>query len=336
MNSQKRSISVLVPAYNAEHYLEECLDSLIAQSCNDWECLCMNDGSSDHTWQIMQSYAGKEPRIKIYTQENKGVTQTLNTLLDKARGDYLFYLDSDDYIHPQTFEVLSYLIEKHDLDVIECDIQRVSYQEPQPSWDTFDPTAMEVEHVPDLLVYLPRSNKDTNWINKVNKLYRFEKIKELRFSEQLSYEEDYFYATQLNTIIQAKAIVHKPFYFYRFNPTSQTQQVNFERYTNAAIARIGLSYDYFILQNRVPLTYRDVFMSDLAKDAFRMIVRKSMRKCKDAKLRKKLFKKASRSMDEYVAREVVRTKDLKWIERHILWCCIRHWYGATRLLVFLT
>lgn len=336
MSTNRGRISVVVPAYNAEHYLKECLDSLLAQSYTDWECLCMNDGSRDQTWQIMQSYAAKDPRIHIFTQENKGQTRTLNALLDKVTGEYLFYLDSDDYIHPQTFEVLHHLIEKHHLDVIECDIQRVSHQGPQPTWTFYDLESIEIEPIPDLNIYLSRDNVGTNWINKVNKLYRFNTIATLRYNEQLSYEDDYFYASQLNTIIHSKALVQVPFYCYRTNPASVTKSINCERYTHAAIARIGLSYDYFIAQNRVPSEYREAFMSDLAKDAYRMIVRKSLKKCKDANLRRQLFEKASCAMTDYVAQGVVQVKYLSWMERLIVWCCVRHWYGPTRLLAFLT
>jgi glycosyltransferase involved in cell wall biosynthesis len=336
MTASQGRISVVVPAYNAEHYIEECLDSLIAQSYTDWECLCMNDGSFDQTWPIMQSYAGKDPRIKIFSQENKGVTRTLNTLLEKVTGDYLFYLDSDDFIHPQTFEILLSIAERDHLDVVECEIRRLGPQREHVVWRTYDTATVVAEPVHDLTVYFSRKGKKGKWINKVNKLYRFEKVRGLRFSEKLSYEEDYFYATQLYTVIHSKAVVDLPLYVYRVNPASQTQSVNFERYTAAAIARIGLSHHYFITQQRLPLGCVETFMEDLAQDAYRMIIRKTQKKCTDEHLRRKLFVDASRAMGDYVARGVVELKYLKWAERLAAMCCVKQWYGLTRGLVFLT
>lgn len=297
----------------------------------------MNDGSTDQTWSLMQAFAKRDSRIKIFTQANQGVTRTLNTLLEKVTGEYLFYLDSDDFIHPQTFEILQSIADRDHLDVVECDIRRLdSARREAITWRTYNPAKVVAEPIHDLTIYFSRKSKKEKWINKVNKLYRFEKVRGLRFSEQLSYEEDFFYATQLYTVIHSKAVVDLPLYVYRVNPASQTQRVNFEKYTSAAIARIGLSYEYFITQHRLPLGCLEPFMEDLAKDAYRMIIRKTQKKCKDTHLRKKLFEVASQAMGDYVARGVVQSKDLKWIEQLILWCCIRHWYGATRLLVFLT
>jgi glycosyltransferase involved in cell wall biosynthesis len=336
MNTVNGLISVLVPAYNAENYLEECLNSLLAQSYTNWECLCMNDGSKDQTWQMMQAFAKKDSRIKVFTQTNQGVTRTLNTLLDKVTGEYLFYLDSDDFIHPQTFEILSSVIERQQVDVAECEIRRLSPEKCLPPWKTYDPENIDVELIHDLSIYYTRKVENNSWINKVNKLYRFEKVSKLRFSELLSYEEDYFYATQLYTVIHTKAVVYLPLYVYRVNPTSQTQSVNFERYTSAAIARIGLSYEYFISQNRLPMDCLDIFMEHLAKDAYRMILRKTLKRCEDVSLRRKLFAQAASAMREYVQRGVVQRSSLKLIERLAVSCCIRNWYGLTRMLVFLT
>jgi glycosyltransferase involved in cell wall biosynthesis len=328
-------ISVVVPAYNAGNYLEECLNSLLAQTFTNWECLCMNDGSTDQTWHMMQEFAKKDSRIKIFTQVNHGVTRTLNTLLDKVTGEYLFYLDSDDFIHPQTLEILYAIAERDHLDVVECDIKRLGPTNDSITWRTYTPSVVDSESVHDLTIYFSRKVKNGNWINKVNKLYRFEKVRGLRFSEQLSYEEDYFYATQLYTVIHSKAIVHLPLYVYRVNPTSQTQSVNYERYIGAAIARIGLSYEYFILQHRLPMGCLEVFMEDLAKDAYRMILRKILKKCEDASLRRKLFDQACCAMRDYTERGIVRVGVLAWTEQLAVFCCIRHWYLATRILVFL-
>ena len=124
----KETIYVVVPAYNVEKYLETTFNSLINQTYSDWICLCMNDGSTDKTWDVMQKYAQMDNRFKVFTQENQGVTKTLNILLDKVNGPYLYYLDSDDCIHPKTFETLLSVLQKTNSDVVECGMTR-SYSE---------------------------------------------------------------------------------------------------------------------------------------------------------------------------------------------------------------
>lgn len=296
----------------------------------------MDDGSTDQTWKILQAYSRKDPRIKVFSQKNQGVTKTLNTLLDKVTSEYLFYLDSDDYIHPQTLEILLHLMEKHRVDLVECDVERVYDKETAKLAVVHDKSALPVSFVQDMNIYYSKKLAKGHWINKCNKLYRFHRVKSFRFSELLPYEEDYFYALQVATVVAGKVIVHLPFYYYRSNPASATRSVHFERYVDAGIARIGLSYDYFILQDRVPDAYRDVFMSDLAKDAYRMIVRKCQKKCRDKVLRRKLFAKASSAMSDYVRRGIVRLGYLTWLERLAVWFCMRQWYGVSRLLVYLT
>ena len=106
----KDAIYVVIPAYNVDKYLAITFNSLLGQTYADWVCLCMDDGSTDETFKVMQQFAEKDKRFKIFTQKNQGVTKTLNTLLDKVEGPYLYYLDSDDYIHPKTFETLIQLL----------------------------------------------------------------------------------------------------------------------------------------------------------------------------------------------------------------------------------
>ena len=89
-------ISVIVPVYNCERYLLACLDSLIQQSFDDLEIICVDDGSTDNSYNILQDYAGKDRRIKIYQQKNQGVAAARNTALKYATGTWLAFCDGDD------------------------------------------------------------------------------------------------------------------------------------------------------------------------------------------------------------------------------------------------
>ena len=99
-------ISIILPVYNVEKYLKQCLDSIINQTFTDFECICVNDGSTDSSLKILQQYASKDNRFKIINQENKGLSESRNIGLSVAIGDYILFIDSDDFIDNNFCEVL--------------------------------------------------------------------------------------------------------------------------------------------------------------------------------------------------------------------------------------
>ena len=106
MNTEKSPlISVIVPVYKVEKYLPACLDSLLAQTYRNFELIVVNDGSPDDCWQIMQRYAAQDARVRIFNKENGGVSSARNFGLDVARGEYIGFVDSDDFVLPQYLEL---------------------------------------------------------------------------------------------------------------------------------------------------------------------------------------------------------------------------------------
>lgn len=114
------SISILVPCYNVEKYLRECLDSIANQTFKDFEAICINDGSTDSTLSILQEYAEKDSRFTIIDKPNSGYGASMNKGLDAANGKYLGIVESDDYIEPQMFERLYTEAEADSLDCVRC------------------------------------------------------------------------------------------------------------------------------------------------------------------------------------------------------------------------
>lgn len=105
-------VSVVMPAYNAERFLAEAIESILSQSFTDFEFLIMDDGSTDSTWQILQDYTKKDERIKLFQQENKGVAFSLNYLISQAKGEFIARMDADDLSHPNRFQLqVDYLIQ---------------------------------------------------------------------------------------------------------------------------------------------------------------------------------------------------------------------------------
>ncbi len=111
-------ISVIIPVYNAEKYLRACLDSVLTQTFRDFECICVNDGSPDNSGSILDEYAAKDSRMKVLVQSNQGQGVARNTGVATATGKYLYFLDSDDRIDPDTLQSLYDFAEKNDLDEV--------------------------------------------------------------------------------------------------------------------------------------------------------------------------------------------------------------------------
>ena len=111
-------ISVLIPSHNVEKYIRECLDSIVNQTFKEMEIICIDDGSTDSTLDILNEYALKDSRIRVYeNKENKGGGYTRNYLLSLAKGKYIYFMDSDDYLELDAFEKVYKLAEEKRLDM---------------------------------------------------------------------------------------------------------------------------------------------------------------------------------------------------------------------------
>ena len=114
----KPDISIIVPVYNVERYLDECLDSLLEQTHRNIEIICVNDGSTDSSLRILERRASEDGRIRVISQENAGVAHSRNIALDAAQGDYVLFVDSDDYIDVRTCELLLSNAHETDADIV--------------------------------------------------------------------------------------------------------------------------------------------------------------------------------------------------------------------------
>ena len=111
-------ISVIIPVFNVELYLEECLDSVINQSLDDLEIICVNDGSTDSSLSILEKYAKMDDRVKIISQENQGQGSARNKGLSIAKGECIYFIDSDDKIELDTLKDCYDCVKKNDLDFV--------------------------------------------------------------------------------------------------------------------------------------------------------------------------------------------------------------------------
>lgn len=120
LNLQESMISVIVPVYKAEKYLHRCVDSILAQSYTDFELLLIDDGSPDNCGGICDEYAAKDSRVRVFHKENGGVSSARNLGLGNARGEWITFVDSDDWLEPKCLEILT---QQLDADMVKCGVE---------------------------------------------------------------------------------------------------------------------------------------------------------------------------------------------------------------------
>lgn len=181
-------ISVIVPVYKVEPYLRKCLDSIVNQSCRNLEIILVDDGSPDNCGAICDEYASKDERIIVIHQENKGLSEARNAGLLVATGDYIGYVDSDDYIDSDMYEHLLHIAKKYDADISQCG---VVFEEADKSWDEYCPP--KAFHVETTENGMPQ--KAQKWLSCTvwNKLYKASTVKGIVYDWVHCYGEDLAY-----------------------------------------------------------------------------------------------------------------------------------------------
>ena len=208
-------ISVIVPVYNVEKYLKRCLDSIINQTFKDIEIICINDGSTDNSGEILNSYAQKDKRIKIIEQTNSGLSAVRNKGIDIASGEYISFIDSDDWIDKNFYENLYNAACKNDADIAACGIIRLSEYRKKYLLQFEKEITLENPDKKFEICDIP----DINYV--WNKIYKLDKIRKynLKFLEGYVYE-DVLFTPQ--TVFYLKKLVTVPdtYYYYWRTPNS--------------------------------------------------------------------------------------------------------------------
>ena len=190
-------LSVIVPVYRAEAFLNACVDSLLAQTLGDMEIILVNDGSPDRSGEIMADYAARFPeRVRTLTLENGGQGRARNQGMALARGDYLGFVDRDDVVVPEMFETLCRVADAEGADIVDCCIEAFypdGRTEPLRTWRDGRPIAAAG--------------------SACNKLFRRSFVGQTRFPEGRKYEDFGFSAALL---LRSRKTVHLPELLYRY------------------------------------------------------------------------------------------------------------------------
>ena len=240
-------VSVIVPVFNEAKVLARCMESLLKQTLKEIEVICINDGSTDSSLEILQKYASQDYRIKVISQENKGLSASRNKGLDIASGQYIFFLDSDDYLHPQALDIFYQTAIRSGAPVV------VSKSYCKLGKDAVSDALINTDHLrykvcrsPLSGLYRHRLISAVAW----NKLYKKDAIKDFRFIEGI-YFEDWPFTACFFSSIDSFALINEKVYIYNTSTPSITRSKFTIRKIHDYIVGIRYVYNYFMNLNKV-------------------------------------------------------------------------------------
>jgi len=235
-----KKISVVIPVYNVEKYLSECLDSVVNQTYKNLQIILVDDGSTDFSGKICDVYAEKDNRITVVHQKNAGAGAAKNTGLDLVKGEYFSIIDSDDYIELDMYEKMVNSLEKYNVDIVQCLFRNVFVN------DSFDRKYKIKSNYPKVLTskrFLKEYLYDWKYAIFWNKLFKSSLLKEIRFPVGRKIDDEFF---TYKLVCNAKKVVNidNILYNYRMRKTSVMNENDTDRFIYDRIDCFVERYDY--------------------------------------------------------------------------------------------
>jgi len=207
-------VSIIVPVYNTGKYLRKCIESIINQTLKDIEIICVNDGSTDNSLEILEEYAARDKRISVISHENRGNGATRNVGLRQAKGEYIGFVDSDDFIDLTMFEKLYKKAKLYNCDVVMTGIY------------LYNTNTGEYWLFRDAKIYEAFSNEGSftaaehpvlmQYIGTWDRICRREFLnKHSIFMDEVRFYDDVLFTIKVSALAEKISIVHEPLYFYR-------------------------------------------------------------------------------------------------------------------------
>ncbi len=219
-------ISVIIPVYNSDKYLKTCVNSIIKQSYQNLEIIIINDGSTDNSLEICNFFKERDDRIVVINQTNKGVSYSRNFGVSIAKGEYIIFIDSDDYIDQNMIEIMHDMLKKENADIVRCandivnDTKIIKHERIPESFSNRKIGKKEYDLVYNLIFDI--SGKK---INCYTPLLLFKKKICPLFDENIKYMEDTLFYIKLLQKSENIFFLNKEFYHYRDNSESSSKNV---------------------------------------------------------------------------------------------------------------
>lgn len=257
-------ISIIIPVYNTEKYLAKCLDSVINQTYSNLEILLINDGSTDNSLDLCKQYADKDYRIKLIDQNNQGISVVRNTGIALAKGAYIGFVDSDDYMELNMFEILMKSMEKEKADIVCCNYKGVDeFNNQLYTSCTFDQNTAISGVEATKLIFQDKELKSFPW----NKLYKKALFNDIYYPEDRIYED---VAATYQLMFKAKKVILLTDCLCNYvqRPTNITSELSsklsYKSYYDVFLVAIE---KYLFCQQHVELNN---FRTKQKKDAFKL------------------------------------------------------------------
>ena len=205
-------ISVIVPVYKVEKYLKRCVDSILAQTYPCLEVILVDDGSPDGCPAICDEYAREDRRVRVIHKENGGLSDARNAGIDAAKGNFLGFIDSDDYVHPRFYELLLQALKEEGADIAGCDVKKI-YETGTVEEEEKEAVRSEIYSGREATANLYDAQLYLKSVVIWNKLYKKELFKDVRFPKGKLHEDEF---TSYRLLYQSKSVVYidRAYYFY--------------------------------------------------------------------------------------------------------------------------
>ena len=222
--ASEKLVSIIVPVYNAEKYIDKCINSILDQTYKSIELILVNDGSTDKSEQICIKYAKKDSRIVYAKQSNAGPSASRNNGISRSKGDYIQFLDADDYLDKHSVEILVKAIK--DVDYVIASYYNISESNQEESKKVVRSSLIGSYKKEDLLPHWGGLVEEEVFHYTWNKLYRSEFIKEdIRFNEDIKISEDMLFNLDYLSNIKTLKIIDEPIYYHvLYNQDSLTKK----------------------------------------------------------------------------------------------------------------
>lgn len=241
-------ISIIIPIYNVSQYLNECIQSVVNQSYKDFECILIDDGSSDGSEMICDQWAQKDSRIKVIHQSNQGVSKARNRGIVEAQGEYITFIDSDDWIDPNYLNKLFQPIEKYKVDLVVCGLQQ---QYNNGTFQNYSYKTGIINIEKQFTNEFTDINKKFLFFGPYIKLYKKAIIQKhnIHFPPEYTYGEDLIFNYNYLEYVKAIYIVNQCLYHYRIIGSGTLSSIKRINQFEIDYAQWNILKDFFYRKN---------------------------------------------------------------------------------------
>ena len=295
-------VSIIIPVYNVEDYLKKCLDSVVQQTMHELEIIVINDESTDNSLDIIRNYEKNDPRFVVVDQKNKGLGGARNSGIELARGEYIFFLDSDDFIKSNTVEVLYQYATTNDLDLVVFNYTKVDENDRPVAKTAFGEGVVPHDEAFEKILSLKTSPQAWNKLYKRELFVRYE----IRYPEKFLHED---LPVTYKLFWHAKNIGYLPdnLYFWLIRSNSITQKFTFQHINDVTESLRQIKY--FLIENNLYGKYQNAF------------VRGSMQMLNIMMERAILFSRQNPALKVYIkyivdSGKIVDRQDIEQLQQH--------------------